>query len=278
MKSCERIVRSNTSDEIVHTGVVIEPERKMKKAVVWVHGLYQNAFDEPSISIGRHMAKNGYLFVSGNNRGHDFGTLLKRKDKEPLAGGGGWEKFEDSDKDIDAWVNFLIQTYKVDEIILIGHSFGTLKSVYYMYKRKNPHIKGMVLLSTSTTYRGANPTLEQIATKLLKSGNGRDLIPWPEYGCSMSAETYLRHQDKNSIFRNLYVKNGPISEISVPILVIGGGNEPEIDKRLAEYKDIQRFASNATSVDVAIAKNADHYYTNEEIQVANVIIQWIKTI
>ena len=72
------------------------------------------------------------IFVSGNNRGHDFGALMRRSGKALLPGGGVWEIFEESDRDIEAWIDFIQANYSHGSIILMGHSFGSGKALHHL--------------------------------------------------------------------------------------------------------------------------------------------------
>ena len=51
-RSKESVVWTRTQGDIVHSGLVIEPNKKTRTAVVWVHGLYQNFTDKPGILVG----------------------------------------------------------------------------------------------------------------------------------------------------------------------------------------------------------------------------------
>jgi hypothetical protein len=93
-------------------------------AAIWVHGATSRFYAPASVQIGRELARAGYTFVIGNNRGHHLGTHLLRR-VGPLAGGdqilGGtlWERFEDSPSDVGAWVTFTM-TLGVQSVALIG--------------------------------------------------------------------------------------------------------------------------------------------------------------
>ena len=100
----EELVYTASEDGIVLEGVVIRPAARAARpiALIWVHGLTGKFYSPSAIHVGRDLAGRGYPVVSGNNRGHDFGTMLRRTVGEPVLGGGGWELFDESPRDVAA--------------------------------------------------------------------------------------------------------------------------------------------------------------------------------
>lgn len=274
--SSERLVWAKTEDKIKHAGLVVEPDSPTNIGIVWIHGLYQNFTDNPGVLVGRTVAENGMVFITGNNRGHDFGALLKRESDSPLAGGGGWEQLGESDRDIQAWLDYAKSELGITDIILVGHSFGTRKILYYLLCRADPAVKGVVLISTRILNRQVSLEIKAIAEKMVEEGRGKDLIPWPAYGCSMSADTYLQHSDPEAIFQNLYLsENSPLKTLSLPLLTINGELEDDIDNMIQEIELARGLAQNTPSFTMKIAECADHYYTDREKELAISIIDWI---
>src|SRR5262245_3074977 len=119
----EELVEAPTEDGLVHSGLLIRPTARLKSPVgiVWVHGAGVNCYAPSFVRIGRELARAGFVFVTGNNRGHDFGTPLGWHDGQAIRGGLGWEAFEQSPLDVAAWLDRIVGL-EVRRIVLIGHS------------------------------------------------------------------------------------------------------------------------------------------------------------
>ncbi len=93
----EELVYIESEDGYTLEGVVIRPASgttTRRIPLIWVHGLTGKFYGSSSIRVGRALAEDGYTVISGNNRGHDFGTMLRRADGTAVLAGGGWELFD----------------------------------------------------------------------------------------------------------------------------------------------------------------------------------------
>src|SRR5262245_43028450 len=100
----EEIVYTYANDGVMLEGVVMQPSQAPPKplALVWVHGLTSKFYAPTEIKVGRGVVDGGYTVISGNNRGHDFGSRVRRRDGTVMLGGGGWEVFDESPRDVAA--------------------------------------------------------------------------------------------------------------------------------------------------------------------------------
>ena len=75
----EELVYTASEDGLSLEGAVIAPAEGESRpiAVVWVHGLTGKFYGRTTVNIGRELAGRGYVFVTGNNRGHDFGAVYR---------------------------------------------------------------------------------------------------------------------------------------------------------------------------------------------------------
>lgn len=135
--STEELVYVETADGVLLEGAVIRPAGPEPRppAIVWVHGLTGRFYSPMSVTIGRELAGRGFVFVTGNNRGHDFGTLVRRRG-QPVLAGGGWERFEESPYDVAAWTGYAAGLGGRG-VVLLGHSLGALKVAYYQAERQD---------------------------------------------------------------------------------------------------------------------------------------------
>ncbi len=56
--------------------------------------------------------------------------------------GGGWERFDESPRDVAAWVGFAVDL-GFEGVALLGHSLGALKVCYYQALRQDPRVAGL---------------------------------------------------------------------------------------------------------------------------------------
>src|SRR4051812_32531758 len=174
----EEIVYTDTADGLTLEGVVIRPTTTPSRSlpVIWVHGLTGRFYAKSSMLSGRDLAAEGYTFVSGNNRGHDFGARVMRKNGEAMLAGGGWERFDESPHDVEAWIAFA-GSIGFERVVLIGHSLGGLKVAYYQALRQDPRVAGLVSASSAIRAGRVDPDLLKLAERMEAEGKKQDLLP-----------------------------------------------------------------------------------------------------
>jgi pimeloyl-ACP methyl ester carboxylesterase len=279
----EQLVWIESEDEFELAGAVIRPLVRAPRSVaaIWVHGATSRFYAPASVQIGRELARAGYTFVIGNNRGHHLGTHLLRRGG-PLAGGdqilGGtlWERFEDSPSDVGAWVTFTM-TLGVQSVALIGHSYGGVKRVYYQANRQDPRVRGLVLASPGPVNltRFREPDLLEQARHLVAQGRGSELLPpYADGEPRPSAQTYLdRVADSIDVFA-VETSTPAIAHVSCPVLAFYGGEDPSL--AVPSLERIRRYA--AGRVETCTIEGAPHSYMGSETAVASVIANWLETV
>lgn len=114
--------------------------------VIFIHGMCQTILDNYfAVVCGKTLANNNIGFLYEHNRGHSIENDILMKDGSYKRYGCMYEIFEDCIIDID----LAIQKAKdlgYKRFILMGHSYGCNKLIYYYYK-KNPDILGVILAS-----------------------------------------------------------------------------------------------------------------------------------
>ena len=273
----EELVYTQSEDELLLEGVVIRPTREPKPlAVVWVHG-FTGRFYAPHIALmGRTLAKQGFVFVAGNNRGHDIRTGLRKPDLTSMIGGAGWELFEDSPKDVSAWIDVAMQQ-GVRGVALLGHSYGALKVTYYMAQRQDPRVTGLICASPGLRAGQPDAAMQAKAERMVAEGRGQDLLAgeWTlNYTTNISAEAYLSRVRGNVDVYGLYTPDAAIAEIRIPIYIFFGTKEPLV----GNADDLHKAKCNATRaphVDIEMFEGSDHHYTGHEVEVANTLGAWV---
>jgi pimeloyl-ACP methyl ester carboxylesterase len=276
----EEIVYVDTEDGLVLEGVVVRPTAASPRpvAVVWVHGLTGRFYARSSILTGRDLAAAGYTFVSGNNRGHDFGARIPRNDGEPILAGGGWERFDESPYDVDAWITFAT-SLGFERVVLIGHSLGALKVAHYQALRQDPRVAGLVAASAALPAARPDPELVALAERMEAEGRGQDLLPWGSSRAGAGTHSAATFLNRVQTGLDQYGLNDPepaIGKVRCPVLAFFGTVQDTGTE--ADLELIRRNARSAERVDTAIVEGADHVYTGRESAVARVIADWLGTL
>jgi pimeloyl-ACP methyl ester carboxylesterase len=198
----EQVYTRSEEDGVLLAGVVTRPAEEATKpiAFVFIHGYPISATLPFTTNIGRAPAGHGYTFVAANTRGHDIGTWLFRRDGQLMLGGAWWELFDESPRDLAGWISFAEQQQGFRGVVLVGHSFGALKVVYYQAEQQDPRVLGVVVAAPVMrphawgSARRPTPERTQLAERMVSEGRGLDLLPWDPYGephGTVSAQTYL---------------------------------------------------------------------------------------
>jgi pimeloyl-ACP methyl ester carboxylesterase len=279
MAHTEELVYTQAEDGLPLAGAAIRPSGRDPRptAVVFVHGLTGTFYGRSMVGIGRELADRGHLFVSGNNRGHDFGFPYRPSpDAEPRIYGGGWELFDESPCDIAGWIGFAIGLGARD-VVLFGHSLGALKVGYYQATRKDPRVVGLVAGSPPMQAGRIRPELQAAAEKLAAEGRARDLLPWssmPAGAGTQSAQTYLNRVRVGLDVYGREAANPLIGRVHVPIFALFGSEEPTVGGP-ADLEVIKRNAAGAPSVTTRMFEGADHSYLGHEQAIAGAVADWL---
>ena len=134
-----------TEDNLMLQGTYFDSNKK-DICILFVHGQAQSIIgNEFAYKWGKYFVSKGISFLYGHNRGYDFINCMFNKDGDFIYSGATFELFEDSLKDIQVWVN-KIKELGYKKIILLGHSLGCNKVLYYLSKYQD-NIDGVIFAS-----------------------------------------------------------------------------------------------------------------------------------
>ncbi len=252
-----QLLSFKTSDkETLHGLLFTPPERKSDLALLLVHGVAMNFYLPPLPTIGQALAERGYHCFVINTRGHDW---ISRAGNLTKFGGATYETFEDSAKDFDGALDYLsAEGYK--RFILVGHSLGCVKSLLYQGNRQRPDIVGVVSCSCPRQFYSARAEEQPDFKQLMANASGAMGI--------FTARTYVNKYGRHEI-NDVRPHAG---RLGCPYLAIAGGAEhaffPRYAKELAE--------AGGASASYKILPGANHFYTNHEPEVVEIIADWLK--
>ncbi|MBU6447760.1 DUF1749 domain-containing protein, partial [Patescibacteria group bacterium] len=183
-----RVTEIVTKDKLRLPGILFEPKKRTKKAMIFLHGngdyTLLGGLEKTAVTA-QELAFAGIAYFVFENRGaHQYHQIKIKGSKKRYLGGTAYEKIKDCVKDIDAAVAFLKKNgYK--ELYLIGFSTGANKiCVYNYYKPRNQIAKYVIAcggddLGIYYTWLGAKKwrKLFEAAKAKVRRGKGKELVP-----------------------------------------------------------------------------------------------------
>lgn len=287
----------STTDDLRLMGVHYTPAKK-DTAVLFIHGMAGNIMEYYFADVlGKKLAEEGKGFVFSHNRGYNHINDIDTTQMEEKGGykkvrfGVVYEIFEDCLLDIDAWIEET-RTLGYKKIILMGHSLGCNKVIYYLSQRKLQDVVGVVLASPADMVGQIKPEYQpdreemiQEAQEYMKQGEPRKLLTrklWDWY--NLSAQTFLSLFMPGTNADNLPVLKNPkvwpqLSSIKQPLLAfMGEYDDIAIRKLEDDLSLIKEKATGAASFTEAMIPKASHTYDGQEDGVAEVVTKWVKTL
>jgi pimeloyl-ACP methyl ester carboxylesterase len=268
----EQIVFAPSEDQRWMAGVMMRPATGPARSVgiLFIHGTTGFFYTPTAVFVGRDLAQRGYVFVSGNTRGHDVASddfpwpLTGRPDEinNFRLGGNSWERWDEAPCDVAGWISFLA-SQGIHTVALIGHSGGGDRVLYYQALRQDPRVAGMVLASSNDRLAPDDPARVELAEQLVAEGRGDELLPLLKVQpiiSGMESAGYLAHWNR---IVGPFVANGHapwIADIHMPVLATLGTMEPRPNLR-ALIEDMRERAVHAPRFDIEVIEGADHYYT-----------------
>lgn len=266
--------------------------------VLEVHGMSGNFIENYYANVlGEKLAAKGYGFIYGHNRGYchvnDIATKpVKAEDNgwNYIRVGEAYELFEDSLKDVAAWV-VKARELGYKKVILLGHSLGCNKTIYYLYKNPDADIVGVILASPPDMvglvelekYQPDHQRLLLQARELVKAGKPREVLDgkiWDWY--EISAQTYLSLFEQGGAADNLPVLHNPetfeqLAAIKQPILgIMGEYDDIEIRNLKDDIELIKSKATATSDFQIKFIVGGNHSYENREDEFAATVIDWIE--
>jgi pimeloyl-ACP methyl ester carboxylesterase len=282
-----RLVRFEATDGIALAGLLYEPQRASKRAIIWLHGGGgASVFDSRRTNLlAEVFAKMGMAFFPFNNRGSG---IVRRAGND--LGGAAFERIRDCVPDIDGAIRELWRRGYHD-ITLAGHSTGANKiAVYDHYKPRN-RVKRYVLIAggddTGLLYKqlGARRFRAMLAKAKTRQRSDELAPPVPTHRLISWRSLYdvANPNGDYNVFPFYELMTGTklsrrlfrfIRAIRKPALYIYGdrdefafGDVPLCVSILAKQLDDR--------AEVAVIEDADHGFSGREAELGNLIAGWV---
>lgn len=264
---------------------------KSRQAVIFIHGLGGTMF-WPNLVY--KLANRKTSVLTFNNRGHDKISSARRLDKNGKTGkilaGSAHEIFTDCVDDIAGAVDFC-RRQGFRKIVLVGHSTGCQKSIYYLAKTKRKkQITKVVLLCPVSDYadaikfnRPAVKRAEKVARGLIRVGKKHQLLPprvWPNLHDAQRFLSLFTPESKEEIFCYATPSRRPITlqKVKVPMLLVFAEKDEYLDRPLTEIVMWFEEKLAGKNASIKIIKGANHHFSEHESEVINIIGQAISSV
>ncbi len=255
--------------------------------VLCIHGMCGTIIDNYFATVwGKLLSEKNIGFFYEHNRGHSIENDIVMRDGSFKRCGCMYEIFEDCIYDIDLAIQ-IAEDKGYKRIILLGHSYGCNKVIYYYYK-KHPHILGIILASApdmvGSHLSAQSDEYEELLNEAKENIDNNEptklLHKMIEDYMYMSSKTYYNWYNENSNLNNLPVISNPkhweqFETIDVPVLTFSGSKEEDYYLHLDLLKDK---AIRCKNFECKVIENTGHTYKNKEIEIGNLIYNWIKRI
>jgi len=287
------LIKTKTEDKVILNGLYVACE-KHRPIVLHLHGFEGDFFNNAFVDIvAKKLHANGFGFLSIQTRGTaseyaldvDLGNDIGVKKC-----GAHYELLEEAYRDIDAGVNFLVgEGYS--NIVLQGHSLGTIKVVRYMFEGKlKGSVKKLVLLAPfdknylAEEFTGGRwASYVKKAEEATQGGLGTQMIPkkWDEVG--LSYQTYVSWYKDDDLSRmfNFYDKGCgfPIlNALKLPVKVIVGSEDEYFHRsnQSNPQEALDIMSQHIGNFSSRLIQGAHHTYTGFETVVADEITSFLE--
>jgi pimeloyl-ACP methyl ester carboxylesterase len=260
-------IRVITADGLELAGALWSPASgaDMRPAILLVHGWGgDHASGWPPLA--RALARLGHLTLALDMRDHGRGP------KTTL--------FEDTLLDLDAGVQLLARR-GASRLILIGHSLGSNRVLYYQAERRDPRVRGLVLMAGPGNLlewhigvfgrEQALAVVEQ-AQQRIREGRGDELMP-VDLGPVGTARYSARHLVS---LRGPGTRSDPyanIARIEIPVLILHGAADPLVSPAVAT----RLHAAARSDAQLRIVPGAGHGLPLELDRLVPILTPWLAT-
>lgn len=264
------------TEDKLHLDGIYSDGSKEKPAILFIHGMFNN-FQTPGFvkTLENRLHEKSFAFLATNNRGAEEGSK--------------YELLEEAHLDITSGIRFLLDKGYY-QIILIGHSAGTIKAVRYLFEGslKDKVIK-LILIAPVDPLGGriahGRINIENFlakASEKVGEGKGKELITSEFDHDILSYQTFISWYKRGDLGKMFEFCNEgydfPIlKKVGIPTKVIVGSNDeffyPSNPEKPEEAMSI--LLKNIPNSEGKIINNSDHGFNGFENELVMEILNFI---
>ena len=252
-----KLVRFHTKENIRLDGLLFEPNKKTNKIVINLHGTADYFYRQRYLDdVAEALANIGYGLLTFDNRGshEDYNFIIERNNERAgtVVIGANNEIFEDCLLDIEAACDFA-KSKGYDQIILMGHSYGCNKIVYYALEKN--FCGKLILLAPCDMAWLSRVDVDN---------------PSGKHGQRQNDENFdiFRYGDKTVSKKYAMLNNDMLVEI-------GEQDDAIFQSDKQGCIDYIKTAFKNAKVTGHIIKNTGHCYTGKSLELAKNIADWL---
>lgn len=286
-------VSFTAKDGVVLQGLYFEPNVKTDRAIVHLHGLAGNFYENEFIlEMAKAYASCGISFLSFNNRGHDYISdvaVIGNNEKEDFKGGGAYERFSECTLDLDAALKFIKQKGS-SKICVQGHSSGCNKAVFALANQPKSQVVCLALLSPCDDIGIMEFYLKDKvgeglaqARKFIAEDKGEQFIDEDKTFYPMCARTYLDYYENGSDqdvfpYRLPSASFDAFASLELPIMVtFGTDGEYITDSADATFEILKQKSAKPELLLTKVIQGAPHNYSGKEQELVSALTSWLET-
>lgn len=286
-----RLVQVETDDDLILSGLYYKSENS-KTAAILIHGFTGDFYTHKFIpQIQEELNKKGISSVTIQNRGTGIQSEIVKKGREDAVFiGSFYEVLGEAHYDISAWVDYLLNDGN-EEIILIGHSLGTIKAVRYLFEGKHAYrVKKLILLApfdkNGYMVRHSGDKFKEnakLAQQKVAEGKGGEIVPEDFEDYALSYQTFASWYEDTDLskmfdFYTYGQYDFPVlNEIDIPVQVnVGDNDEFFFISEISSIEDAKSaLIDNVKDLDLNIIKGAGHSYAGFEDELLKAISKFV---
>jgi len=277
------LTRIRTRDGVWLDGLVVEPRRRRRAALVWVHGLGSvfSSGQPLTRELSARLTAAGIGYFKFNTRGHDVVARANTR----LAG-AAFERFTRCVEDLRAVIGLAVRR-GYSRVILAGHSTGANKALHYTARTRDRRVSVLMLLGPvsdvagETRRIGAGELRRRVAlAERIAARDPEALVP-RAWGFR-SAQRYLslyRPGEAEDVFPYYRPRARwtALRSVRVPLAVIVGSRDEYLDRPAAELVEaFERNATRARSFSGIVISGALHGFQGRERALVDAMLRVIE--
>lgn len=285
-----KLLQITTSDGLYLHGYYV-PSKDKKVAVLHIHGFEGNFYENNFVYVlADELEKSEIAFLSVNTRGNGRDTDFNTVSGECKRIGARYELLEEAHLDISAWIKFLMDE-GYEQIVLQGHSLGTMKVVRYLsegeYKNK---VNKLILLAPfdkkglmDVSGRKDIKSLLKKAQAKVDEGKGEELITREFEDINLSYKSFISWYNLDELGRMFEFcspeYNFPaLKKITIPTKIIVGSKDEYFYATNTEHPEeaMNLLLKNIPNAKGKIIDGAVHSYAPHEDLMAKEVSKFIK--